>query len=323
MDLCINGSMENSTSHQSWMCHVTIRVVQGLLGSFAFIGNIFTLIVAMFTKEIRRKQSNYLILNLAMTDAAIGAVCAILGIYGIKKSVGLNFIIESVLVCSSSIVIILIASERCFAIILPFKHRRYVTKKALVTVICLDWCVILSIILTVYLQTDLGDAYIILNLVSVSILLCVSLLNALIYLAIILAVRQNAIRIRNTGNVFQRSERKRNIKMIITFTLIAGILIACCIPYAVSFIIFYCLDYKKKTFSQSELIEVIFIIKLLTPLNSGINTFVYWWRITEFRTAYIRAIRGIFCCAKMTRVTTFNRVLTIRSILQLDHAGLQ
>ncbi|XP_033107371.1 D(1C) dopamine receptor-like [Anneissia japonica] len=272
----------------SW--EFVIYVIGIVFGSVAFLGNVFTVIIALAMEEIRGKFSNYQIISLAMKDAIIGGITVysyvILLIRQWQKIYSSNLgIIASMLLTSSSLTIIMIATERCFAIIAPFQHSRYVTKKRLTIIIVIDWFVTISLAI-IFPITNMDNG---IWVVRDCVMLCAPVLTFIVYLVIILAVRRHETKIKQlANNIFQRKKRNQNVQMIKTFTLVAGIFIICYIPYGV-----FVLQYYLSPFSLGLLMAGR-IFATLIPLNSAANMFIYWWRIPEFRMAYMR----VLCCHK-------------------------
>ncbi|XP_033125601.1 D(1A) dopamine receptor-like isoform X1 [Anneissia japonica] len=266
-------------------------VIQPIFGSIAFVGNTFTLIVALATKQIRKKRSSFLIMDLAVKDAMIGALYVFYGIC-LSHDVVLGnlefvYIIECVLVSTSALVIILIAMERYFAIIAPFKHLRYVTKRALFIAIFLDWFISTSVVITLKFTFNL-DVFIKVNLISVCMLLSVSVTTAFIYLVILLAVRRDSLQLKQSRNVSERYIRKQNVNIIFTFSLVAGILFLCYMPYALAYIIVHTKALSTTDSKPLGMVQFkdVLVFRLFIPLNSAVNVFIYWLRIPELRMAY-------------------------------------
>ncbi|XP_033118510.1 lysophosphatidic acid receptor 1-A-like [Anneissia japonica] len=260
-----------------------------VFGSVAFFGNITTICVALTTKEIRRKRSNYQIMNLAVKDAIMGALFIVM-LCTIAPEVNHLSFIAFVLSHSSSITILTVAMERCFAVIAPFQHIRYVTKKALIIVIVIDWCVNISLVITHELVYSYFYRY---AFQEVTFIYCLGLLIAsvvtfLLHLVMILVVRRHASNINQLTNVSQRRIRQ-NTNLIVTFALIAGIFLACYLPFAVTILI----DLIR---GNLNLHKARVILCPFLPFNSAANMFIYWWRIPEFQMAYMRTL----CCQRNT-----------------------
>ncbi|XP_033114008.1 beta-2 adrenergic receptor-like [Anneissia japonica] len=283
-----NTSIEDLWLKDSLATWVFVRnVLTTVFGSVAFLGNVLTVIVALAKKEIRKKFSNYQIINLAIKDAIIGGIMVYLsviemtGLWTKKNSINLGIIASMLLLTSSSLTIIMIAMERCFAIVAPFQHSRYVTKKRLTIIIVIDWFVTISLA-NIFPITNMEiDIWV----VGQFVMLCAPVLTFIIYLVIILVVRRHDTKIRQSANRSERKKRKQHVEMIKTFTLVAGIFIICYIPYIII------LEISLATFSLG-LFKSLIILDTFIPLNSAANMFIYWWRIPEFRMAYMRAL----CC---------------------------
>ncbi|XP_033118337.1 beta-2 adrenergic receptor-like isoform X1 [Anneissia japonica] len=254
-----------------------------VFGSVAFVGNIFILMVALAANEIRKKRSSYLMVNLAIKDAMLGLLFLFQGICNYAVIQGIGVLIASmmrmVLLISSAFVIILIAMERCFAIIAPFQHRRYCTKKALINAIILEWIISISIVclLCKYFLNNLPQTYFYVFILG-------STTTILIYLLIFLIVKRHSSKNKHALSVSQNNKRKRSIYVIITFAFIAEILAICFILNAVVFILESWVQISIQTVVLS------WVFYLLLPLNSAVNIFIYMWRIPEFRVAYKRIL---------------------------------
>ncbi|XP_033119043.1 beta-2 adrenergic receptor-like [Anneissia japonica] len=281
------------------------NVIVVVFGSIAFIGNVFTFIVALATEKIRKKFSNYQIINLAMKDAIVGGsyVCICVTAFQKLNIIIIFSIILNLMCVSSSLTIIMIAMERCFAIVAPFQHSRYVTTKILTIVIVLDWFVTISLlVITIQITNVLNGLYVVARYV----IICAPVLTFIVYLVIILAVRRHASKINQSVRISHRKKSKQNVEIIKTFTLVAGIFIICYFPYGVVNIFV-----NNRGFSL-DLLRTIYILNTLIPLNSAANMFIYWWRIPEFRMAYMRAL----CCHRNTGIPRLDTPK--RSIFSMD-----
>ncbi|XP_033122994.1 adrenocorticotropic hormone receptor-like [Anneissia japonica] len=308
----MNGSIFNFTydefsSYQYYWEEETnyfvdvVYLLIATVGCIAFVGNAFIIGVALSTVKIRKKRSNYFIMNLALQDAFVGFTVATIYIITYKSAyTDLNISIltfcsytYTALLLSSMLAILMIAIERCFAIIAPFQHRLYVTKFTLSVAIFIDWLVFGG--MYIFLKYFEGSP-----LVMPIFMLCIISTNFLIYLVIFLSVKIHSSKIQRVCNrpISRKKQMNRDARLITTFAILLGILITCFVP-------FWVLDILLRTSSSPAVNEAIFVTTVLIPLNSAVNMFVYWWRIPEFRTAYKR----VFSCKKCEekQSTTQNR----------------
>ena len=126
-----------------------ICVVNALLAVLATLGNGLVLVVILKFAALRT-HSNILIFSLALIDILVGLVVQPAFVIYIAGKINLVFYCGALLtylyteifcVGLSLITLILIACERFFAIVYPFKYINYMTKARLTTIVATVWAV--------------------------------------------------------------------------------------------------------------------------------------------------------------------------------------
>ena len=109
-------------------------------------GNILTILAVRLSRRLRHVVSNYLILNLAISDLLVGLTLLYhLAFYfseTINKTIAtcvLRVVMISLGCCASVYNVSAIAADRYIAIIYPFSYSTQITKKVIFTIISIGW----------------------------------------------------------------------------------------------------------------------------------------------------------------------------------------
>ena len=150
-----NFSATNASNSASQGYHHTLA--EGIVLSSAFVveavliafGNLLTVVLFAFNRKLRRK-SLFLIINMALSDAMLGAVCLPLYVYLIvgpafqlwenayELQMRLDIFVHmlhTIFTHSSLISAVFISFERFYAIVWPLKHRRLLVREYFIIIL--------------------------------------------------------------------------------------------------------------------------------------------------------------------------------------------
>lgn len=140
--------VESQKTLSSLAAIVAISLAAGLCSLLTVSGNFFV-ILAFITNRSLRNFSNYLILNLAISDLIIGlfsmniyVVYNVTGIWTMGKGMCNAWLTVDYVVSNTSVLnLLVICIDRYMAITCPVKYRRRCTPCAATVVICLAWTI--------------------------------------------------------------------------------------------------------------------------------------------------------------------------------------
>ena len=287
---------------------IALAATSGVLLISNLFGNTLVCVVILHNRKMRTPL-NYLLFNLAVTDAIIGVFSIPMIVFGFipNKAEGTaalllcKFIVHGtvILLCSqvSAYSLAAIAFERYQAVIHPLKVKQNVTKRKTFLFITITWILAICITIPWFLGLDLDGGVpqkckvkaeykealkihsYIFGLFAFAVLLVVM---SVLYARVIREVlkKQNQIGEANQQVAFRT--KKRIVVMLITVTLIFATLWA----VALAFHIVY--GYTPGNFAAA-------VIFCLVLINSSINWVLYTLFSKQFRNCFKRALCG---CSK-------------------------
>ncbi|XP_032237733.1 substance-K receptor-like [Nematostella vectensis] len=255
-----------------------------VLGLWAIIGNTISLVVLLKTKSLRRRRSNYLLVNLCIADLLVGIYCLVRVIQllrnillGIFPNAAFQVFVTSLDFFSSLSSINFLAAlsvERLIAVAFPFYHRG-TGKTFYGLLIGTPWviAVICTVAFSVYEFTPLIPE--IFRTLYVIYVFSPLLIMSAAYTVIM--IRSRASHIHGHG----ARERLRDKKLAVTLLIVTLASLATWIPFNCYWVI-HNLDFSFFNFTVN--IALLF----LQYSNSCINIVVYAWRIPEFKQVLFR-----------------------------------
>jgi hypothetical protein len=127
---------------------IVLVLVLGIFIIFGVIGNIFVILATIKFERIRRTNSNFLLLNLAIADFLSSAVIMP---YHLATVVDLDIVSSNGLLCriggaitypillSSTLTLAMLAADRYIAMNDPLRYKARITYKTILVMICYTW----------------------------------------------------------------------------------------------------------------------------------------------------------------------------------------
>ena len=247
--------------------------------SLVCIGNVVTVLV-FWKQRVLLKRACYLLLNLAFADSLVGATELMHTAKVIHErafSVSPLGILGALFWCVSLLSLVLIALERAYAVLWPFRHRVASARIYIISIV-LVWigAVCLTMIpLTSHLTGKVGrlPSYLFINTVI--------LMSLCLILVAYLAIRK---RLRSTNHTFEAHNRKsfkQNVNLSRTLFLAVGLSIGLWLPATAIYTVIAFHD--KQPLSDNDIL--IFVATILYLGNSLVNPIVYSCRMPMFKAA--------------------------------------
>ena len=292
---------------------LAVCVTNGLLSVLATLGNSLVIIIILKFPSLRT-LSNILIFSLALIDVLVGVVVQPSFVVYIAGKINLEFYCGALLaylyteifcVGLSLITLSLIASERFFAIIYPFKYINYMTKPRLITIVATVWAVwfLFNVICrTLRVKNDEFFSPIASAVIGSSLIL-----NIFLYFKIFKVIRRHerqinaqkivsiAIRARdsrkddNDSSSVQESTglNSRETHMARTVAYITAVLVLCYLLLMVT-------SFADMLIEDDALFDHLLypLAETITFLNSSLNPFLYCWRCRDLREKIWLVLKG-------------------------------
>ena len=268
----------------------------------AILGN-SVIITAFYRSESLRTPSNLLLLGLSFCDLFVGLVTQPLfvaetALVAANSGVACTFkdlyVIFLFLFSSASMLhVCLISVERSIAIVHPFKHHRFITKKKVLVVFVVFW--ISWALLTIFTRREHGGGLIGYSRMAFVIIsaLVVLVINIRLWIearrhSALIGLVQNSLQSYSTS---ESSENRgvralttaRDTKAAKTVVLIIGIMTLCNLPLIATFT-------ARKFYRVRGRVPTLlwFAANTIVLLTSVLNPVIYFWRRREFRIAVRR-----------------------------------
>ncbi|XP_032237750.2 substance-K receptor-like [Nematostella vectensis] len=253
-----------------------------VLGLWAIIGNTISLVIFLQTKNLRRRRSNYLLVNLCIADFLVGLNC----LFNVMIYMGellssrifnvfLNYIFAYFSSFSSVNFLAAVSVERLVAVAFPFYYRA--TGKTFYGVLIgTPWviAVIFTVTISVSVFTPLIPWKIYRTLYVIIVLLPLSIISAA-YTVIIMRSRASHI------NGHGARERLRNKQLAVTLLIVTLASLVTWMPNSCYWVI---LSFDFLFYNYYVEMTLLY----LQFSNSCINIVVYAWRIPQFKQLLFR-----------------------------------
>ena len=242
-----------------------------LESSLVFIGNVVTVLV-FWKQRVLLKRACYLLLNLAFADSLVGVTELIHAAIHERAFSGSPLGILGALFASISLLsLVVIALERAYAVLWPFRHRVASARIYIISIV-LVWiaAVCLTMMpLTSHLTGKVGrlPSYLLINTVI--------LMSLCLILVAYLAIRK---RLRSTNHTFEAHNRKsfkQNVNLSRTLFLAVGLSIGLFLPATAIYTVIA--FHHKQPLSDNNVL--IFVATVLYLGNSLVNPIVYSCRM--------------------------------------------
>jgi len=269
----------------------------------AILGN-SVIITAFYRSESLRTPSNLLLLGLSFCDLFVGLVTQPLfvaetALVAANSGVACTFkdlyVIFLFLFSSASMLhVCLISVERSIAIVHPFKHHHFITKKKVLLVFVVFW--ISWALLTIFTRREHGGGLIGYSRMAFVIFsaLVVLVINIRLWIearrhSAIIGLVQNSLQSYSTSESSENrgaramSKTARDTKAAKTVVLIIGIMTLCNLPLIATF------TARRFYRVRGRVVTLLwFAANTIVLLTSVLNPVIYFWRRREFRIAVRR-----------------------------------
>ncbi|XP_020606206.1 octopamine receptor beta-1R-like [Orbicella faveolata] len=267
----------------------------------AILGNC-VIIATFYRSESLRTPSNLLLLGLSFCDLFVGLVTQPLfvaetALVAANSGVACTFkdlyVIFLFLFSSASMLhVCLISVERSIAIVHPFKHHRFITKKKVLVVFLVFW--ISWALLTIFTRREHGGGLI--GYSRMAFVIFSALVVLVINIRLWIEARRHSALIRLVENSLQsyppsessentgvRGNTARDTKAAKTIVLIIGIMILCNLALIATF------TARKFYNVRGRVVTLLwFAANTIVLLTSALNPVIYFWRRREFRISVRR-----------------------------------
>lgn len=301
-------------SHKVWLrvdnaktISTTVSAVAMIMCPIIVFGNLLVILSVWKDpmKSLRSSPSNFILLSMAVADLLVGLVACPSTLYWNwamshpEHQSFLPLLVGPILVNVSIGHMFLPTIDRFFALVTPFQYKVKVTNRRISIAAVACWIYFLlfgcaSGLLQKY-YTIIGAIYylqILFFLVSISILYVVILCRFHRYSKTTELIEQSTV---NRQVMFQR---ERSLLKAIAIVIFAFLL--CFLPWLISQILtYFCLPcYRNLWFLLfSDALALI-----LTFANSGINPFLYAWRLQKYRDTFKHLMKKrSWCCGNQNR----------------------
>ena len=263
----------------------------------AILGNL-VIIAAFYRSESLRTPSNLLLLGLSFCDLFVGLVTQPLFVAetalvaansGVACTLKDLYVIFLFLFSSASMLhVCLISVERSIAIVHPFKHHRFITKKKVLLVFLVFW--ISWALLTIFTRREHGGGLI--GYSRMAFVIFSALVVLVMNVRLFVEARTHSRQIQDSSvqscstsqeEISERSRRvrekaSRDNKAAKTTFLIIGIMIFCNLPLIATFT-------ARKFYNVRGRVATLlwFAANTIVLLTSALNPVIYFWRRREFR----------------------------------------
>ena len=261
-------------------------------------------------KKLRSLPSNRIIASMAIADLLVGLVVCPLMVYwgwAIFQNKNLTFPALkafSVLVDVSAGHVLLLTVDRVFALVTPLQYRVKVTNRrvCIASIACWAYFILFGCAFGLWAREDLILG-IIFNLQSFCILIGILVLNLVILFAFRKHRKTIAAQAQSTANRQMMLQRERKLAKAIAIVICAFLI--CFVPwFIVQFLFYFCAPCTRQL---SRLMLVYTSTAALLFANSGVNPFLYAWRLPRYRDTfkYFLKNRREYCFIKKSQVENF------------------
>ena len=275
------------------------RIILGLFNTFtsitATLGNLLIIIVILYFKSLRRR-SNYLIMLLAVTDLAVGALLQPMASAQLfNSSIGKDCLtayattyLGAMLCGASSWTLTLISYDRYLHLVKLQNYNVHMTKRKFLLMNAFCWAFPICLGTLMFSESTLDIYY--------GLLVLGANFNVII---IVVCYKQSYQFIKEKSSIFptrsmpnpsSQEEAKKinhNWKLAKTFALIIACYLVCWTPM-VTFVI-YLIIQRKAGLSFGSFAPYVHTVYYLTLLmgysNSSMNPVIYFWRNRELKSA--------------------------------------
>ena len=239
-------------------------------------------------KKLRSSPSNRIIVSMAIADLLVGlVVCPLMAywVWAILRQKNLTLVLKSFFVLTdvSSGHVLLLTVDRVFASVTPLQYRVKVTNRrvCIASIACWAYFILFGCAFGLWEKgyIILVKIFIVQNLF---ILVSILVLNLIIFFAFRKHRKTTAAQDPSTANRQIMLKRERKLSKAIAVVISAFLL--CSVPwYIVQFLMYFCTPCSHHL--RSLLLGHTVTAALLYA-NSGVNPFLYAWRLPRYRETF-------------------------------------
>ncbi|XP_078364242.1 beta-2 adrenergic receptor-like [Oculina patagonica] len=241
-------------------------------------GNIITIFVFWKLRSVLKK-TYYLLINLTIADLTVGfgaIEILTINIYKLKTSEELKwrkFISLDVFSgCASLITLLLIAVERWYAVVCPFRHRA-LTRRIYINGIAWVW--LMAVLATI---TSLVSKFFSNSVITVASPWIFTSVAAMVIITFCCVYTKIWISSRKDDPRIPRVKREQNKRLAKTLFIVTASSVVAWLPFAVTFV----LPHYVKSHKNCSLRSLFDAARFMQLANSFLNPVIYCYRMPEF-----------------------------------------
>ncbi|XP_078359745.1 5-hydroxytryptamine receptor 4-like [Oculina patagonica] len=249
-------------------------------------------------KTLRSSRSNFILLSMAVADLLVGLVVCPLAVYWVWTNIyheGTSLtlsLLSSFLVNVSVGHIFLLSIDRFFALVTPLHYRVKVTNKRVRIATACCWIYFLLFDCALGL---LQEHYITWGIFYNLQILCFLMSILVLYVVILCRFHKYSREVNDQSTANRQMIVQRERKLWKAITIIICAFLFCFMPRFITQIVIYVCLPCHRNFSVLMLFYT--VVAGLTYLNSGLNPFLYAWRLPKYRDTfkYFLKKRACYC----------------------------
>ena len=265
---------------------IVIASVESIVGSLA---NLVIIIMFITREELRRKNSDLLILNLAVADFISLTTFLPWNTYLTSQGKGENRAyytsLNTFCLLYSGTAVLTIAFDKYIAVVYPLRYSTFISRRRTIFMISFTWLIAIGLVIYHFFNALFSGKHHILDKSLSGVVLLQLLFVSALYVVVFKAVRKQLL---------LHSVEKILIKSAFNTFILIFLFYSTFLPYAV-----LQMSSMNDFFVWRRLFSLIYI-------NACINPFVYFFRMKRFRRAFQKFCRNI---SKRNRVLSLSRHL--------------
>ena len=274
----------------------------------AVISNILLINVIQFKRVVPPTASNLLLATMAWSDLLIGIIVLPINVI-IRTLDALNvhicplksvYAFTAVVLCAfSTSMAVMVSMDRYIVISNPLKHKSWNLHnkyKRVMFTFMMFWILISSLAISKLVHTVVFNAFMILQLISVGILVVI------FYIRLHYSIKEHDARVvphtvvLSQTNARMEAERKRERRRAVTISLVVVLHILCYTPKIVCVI--------TRTLTNNDFLTMYSCnrwAETIIYINSALNPLLYCYRIETIRNGVSRILRRVFRLEQVAR----------------------
>ena len=276
---------------------VSAHVVSLLISILAIIMNVVE--IGLLLHKRKQTRTEVVLISLSMADIMVATCLTVtkLNHLGVIPSSGFIYILilTFFMILTSILHVVVITVERVVAVMYPFWHKAYVTRRKIVIALCIIW---LQLVLGYSTEMVLIKVYRVpLNKLMLGTMKFISALFFTMALFVITAYTLIVLRFKCSLNSKQSQDqamrRSKERRLVITSCSISGVYIVCHLPYTVA--IWYSFVW-------------VFKLQICISLSALMNSLVYFFLFKCMETASMESRDNSRAETKQESTSGYSRV---------------